>query len=212
MKKISFFKSFFVLFICLSFFPALPREAFAGEPTVQVKQTVDAVMDILKNKDLKRPEKAAERKAKIRKVVDERFDFEEMSQRALALHWKKRTPEERKEFVALFSDLLESTYIKKVEKYESEKGIGSEKVIYGEEKVDGPYAVVKTIIVTSKEVQIPMDYRLLKEGAKWEVYDVVIEGVSLVNNYRNQFNNIIRTSSYQELLKRLKNKTLKEPS
>ncbi len=199
-------KAGILLFFCFSLASALPSYSLAGEPTDQVKQTVDAVIDVLKNKELKRPEKTEQRRAKIRAVVGERFDFGEMAKRSLAQNWKKRTPEEQKEFVALYSDLLENAYIKKIEKYEDEK------VLYGAEKTEGTNATVKTNIVTTKEVSIPIEYRLLKEGSQWKVYDVVIEGVSLVNNYRNQFNSILRSGTYEDLVKRLKNKTLKEPA
>lgn len=172
----------------------------AGEPTDQVKQTTDSVLDILKNKELKRPEKTKDRRAAIRKIIDERFDFEEMTKRSLALHWRERSPEEKREFVTLYSDLLERNYIRKIEKYEDEK------IQYAGETINDRYASVKTRIITKKNVEIPIEYRLLKRDTKWEVYDVVIEGVSLVNNYRTQFNNIIRTSSYEELLKRMKTK------
>lgn len=197
---------FFLLVLCLSFFLVPPARALAGEPTNQVKQTVDAVLDVLRNKELKRPDKAEQRRAQIRKVVSGRFDFAEMAKRSLALHWKKRTPEEQKEFVALYTDLLENTYIKKIEKYQDEK------VVYLDEKQQGDHATVKTNIVTTKELEIPIEYRLMKEGSEWKAYDVVIEGVSLVNNYRNQFNSIIRSGSYEELVKRLKSKSLKEPT
>jgi phospholipid transport system substrate-binding protein len=204
---------FFLVLFCLSLFFVLPSPVHAGEPTDQVKQTVDAVLDVLRNKELKKPEQAEQRRAKIRTIVSQRFDFEEMAKRSLAQNWKKRSPEEQKEFVALYTDLLENTYIKKLERYENEKVVyGEEKVVYGEEKIESTYAAVKTNIVTTKEVEIPIEYRLLKEGGQWKAYDVVIEGVSLVNNYRNQFSSIIRSSSYEELLKRLKNKALKEPT
>lgn len=191
----------FLLFLAIP-----PSRAFAGEPTVQVKQTVDAVLDVLRNKELKKPEKTEQRRAQIRKIVSGRFDFAEMAKRSLAQHWKKRTPEEQKEFVPLYADLLENTYIRKIEKYENEK------VVYLEEKIEGDRATVKTNIVTTKNAEIPIEYRLLKEGDQWKAYDVVIEGVSLVNNYRNQFNNIISSGSFEELIKRLKNKALKEPT
>ena len=196
-----------ILFLfCLPLFSLLPSSVSAGEPTDQVKQSVDAVLDVLRNKELKKPENTDQRRTKIRTIVNQRFDFEEMAKRSLAQHWKKRSPEEQKEFVALYSDLLENTYIRKIERYENEK------VVYGEEKVEGTYAVVKTNIITTKQVEIPIEYRLLKEGDQWKAYDVVIEGVSLVNNYRTQFSSIIRSSSYEELVKRLKNKALKEPT
>ncbi len=172
----------------------------AGEPTDIAKQTTDKVIDILKNKEMRKADKTKERRAAIRKVVGEHFDFEEMAKRSLARYWRQRTPEEKKEFVALYSDLLERTYIRKVESYSDEK------ITYGEESGDSAYAVVKTKIITRKNIDIPVEYRMEKKSGKWAVYDVVIEGVSLVNNYRNQFNKIITSGSYEELVRKLKNK------
>lgn len=200
-KKAAIKLFIFVVFLSFSVFSAQKIEA--GEPTEQVKQTVDAVIKILNNKELSKPERLAERRQLVRKTVEKSFDFEEMAKRSLALHWKNRTPQEQKEFVALFSDLLEDTYIRKIERYEDEK------VVYTGEKIDGPYATVKTKIITSKEAEIPVDYKIFKKGQKWEVYDIVIEGVSLVNNYRTQFNQIIRSSSYEDLVTRLKKKVVK---
>ncbi len=202
MKK-SALGAFLLSLFCISFL--VPSRVSAGEPTIQVKQTVDAVLDILKNKELKKPEKTEQRRAQIRNAVSGRFDFGEMAKRSLALQWKKRTPEEQSEFVPLFTDLIENTYIRKIERYQDEK------VVYRDEKIEGTYATVKTDIVTTKEAQIPIEYRLMKEGDQWKAYDVIIEGVSLVNNYRNQFNSIIRSGSYAELVKRLKSKAIKEP-
>lgn len=190
-------------FVCFSLFIFSPLNARAGEPMEQVKQTVDEVIKILNNKELRKPEKQSEKDSLIRETVEKRFDFEEMAKRSLALHWKKRTPQEQKEFVALFSDLLEDSYIRKIERYEDEK------VVYTDEKIEGPYATVKTRIITTKEVEIPVDYKIFKRDQKWEVYDIVIEGVSLVNNYRTQFNQIIRSGSYEDLINRLKKKVLK---
>jgi phospholipid transport system substrate-binding protein len=190
-------------FVCFSLVIFLPLSARGGEPTDQVKQTVDEVIKILNNKELKKPEKQSQKDSMIRETVQKRFDFEEMAKRSLALHWKKRTPQEQKEFVALFSDLLEDSYIRKIERYEDEK------VIYTDEKMEGPYATVKTKVITTKEIEIPVDYKIFKKDQKWEVYDIVIEGVSLVNNYRTQFNQIIRSESYEDLVSRLKKKVLK---
>jgi len=192
--------------VCLFFFlliQDIPVSAYYGEPTEQVKQTIDSVLSILRNKELKKPEKTKERRAAIRKVISNRFDFEEMARRSLALYWRQRTPEERREFISLFTDLLERSYIKKIESYEDEK------ILYVGESIEGTYAVVKTRIVTKRNVEIPVEYKLMK-NSKWEVYDVVIEGVSLINNYRTQFAKIIRTNSYAELLKRMKNKQEEE--
>jgi len=175
-------------------------QAYAGEPTDQIKETVDAVVKILNNNEFKKPEKAKERRTKIRQTVDKSFDFEEMAKRSLAAHWKERTPAEQKEFVALYADLLENTYIRKIERYNNEK------VVYHEERLDGDYAVVKTKIVDKKGISIPVDYRTFRKKDTWEVYDIVIEGVSLVNNYRTQFTQIIRSDSYNDLVKRLREK------
>lgn len=195
-------KVFAMLLLCLSL---LAAPCFAGDPTDQVKQRVDAVLDVLKDKDLRKPEKEKIRREKIRAIVDTIFDFHEMSRRSLGIHWKRRTPDEHKEFVSLFSDLLEDTYIKKIEKYRDEK------ILYIGESVRGGKALVKTKVITKKETEIPIDYRLMSENNRWEVYDVVIEGVSLVNNYRSQFSEILGSNPYSELINRLKKKTLKEP-
>ncbi len=178
--------------------------AFAGSAIDQVRETVDKVIEILKDKELKKPQKSKERRTLIRKTISERFDFDEMARRSLGLHWKGRTQEEKKEFIPLYADLLERSYINKIESYTDEK------VFYLNEKIDNEYAVVDTKIVTKRKVEVPIEYRLLKKNSKWEVYDVVIEGVSLVNNYRTQFNKIIRTDSYEELVKRMKTKQEEE--
>ena len=189
-----------LVILSLVFLFAHSLGAYAGEPSDQVRSSVDKVLDILKNKELNKPAKMEARRAAMRSAVGERFDFEEMSKRTLALHWQKRTPDEKKEFVSLFSNLLERSYSNKIETYTDEK------ILYGEETVDGEYGVVKTKIITGRNVEIPIDYKLFRKGPQWMVYDVVIEGVSLVNNYRNQFNKVIRTKSYEELVKRLRNK------
>ncbi len=204
MKKNSGVRSFFIAFLCLCLFSAAPSKTLAGEPTNQVKETVDEVIKILNIEELKKPEKEKERREKIRAVIDRRFDFAEMAKRSLGIYWKQRTPAEQKEFVSLFSDLLEDTYIRKIEKYENEK------VQYTGEKMEGNYATVRTKIVNPKGgTETPVDYRIFKQGDKWEIYDIIVEGVSLVNNYRTQFNQIIHSSSYEELVKRLKKKAIK---
>ncbi len=185
--------------ICfLLFFPA--QFAYAGEPTEQMKQSIDSVLAVLKNKALKGHGKTAERRAAIRKIVYGRFDFREMSKRALSFHWRKRTPQERKEFVSLFARLLEAAYIEKIERYSGEK------IVYVDESVDDGYAEVRTKVITGTGSAIPINYLLLREGAKWMVYDVKIEGISLIENYRTQFEEIISSSSYKDLVKKLKEK------
>ena len=174
--------------------------ALGGEPTEAIKETTDQIIGILTDPALKPADKEEERALKIRKAVDERFDWEEMSKRTLARHWKDRTPEERKEFIDLFGRLLERTYMDKVE------GYSGEKVLYVDEKVDGKYGLVSVKIVTQTDTEILVKYRLKNKVGKWLVYDISIEGVSLVNNYRKQFNSIVTRSSYGELVDKLRAK------
>ncbi|MBI5055544.1 MAG: ABC transporter substrate-binding protein [Nitrospirae bacterium] len=170
-------------------------------PAESVKSTVDAVIDTLKDKGLSAPDRKQERRARIKALINDRFDFEEMSRRSLARHWSERTAEEKKEFVSLFSELLRSSYIGKIESYTDEK------ITYDKEtlKGDGKYAEVDTTIVT-KNVSIPIEYRLMLKGDKWWVYDVVIEGVSFISTYRSQYNQIIVNESYNGLLRKMKSK------
>jgi len=174
--------------------------SWAGEPTQQIKETTDKILVILSNPSLKGPAQAEERRKVIGQTVDERFDWEEMSRRSLARHWAARTPEEKKEFIGLFRDLLERTYLDKVDDYSGEA------VTYQGDTIDGNYASVKVKIVTSKGKEIPVEYRVMKKQTNWLVYDITIEGVSFVNNYRSQFNSILSKSPYPELVKRLKDK------
>ena len=185
------------LFLMVS---VLAVPALAGEPTDQIKETIDKAIAILSDPALKNPDRSEERRRLIRRVADERFNWEAMARRSLAEHWKMLTDEDKKEFVQLFADLLERTYMKRIESYSGEK------VIYESERMEGNYSIVKVKIYTSKNVEIPVSYRLRKHGTHWLIYDVSIEGISLVNNYRSQFNNILFKSSYQELLAKLKTK------
>lgn len=203
MKNRICMKSFLLLVVCISLVAAFPLKSFAGEPTDQIKQTIDSVRKILNKRELKKPEKKQEKKAEIRAAIEKRFDFAEMAKRSLGIHWNKRNPNEQKEFVSLFSDLLEDTYIRKIERYEDEK------VVYVGERQEGSYATVKTKIISTSGIETPVEYKIFKKDDKWEVYDIIIEGVSLVNNYRTQFSHIISSSSYGDLVNRIKKKALK---
>jgi phospholipid transport system substrate-binding protein len=174
--------------------------AWAGAPTDQLRGRIDRVLKLLEG-ELKQEGRSEERRVAIRKIADETFDFREISQRSLARHWQSRTPAERDEFVPLFTDVLERSYIGLIEQYS-----GSEKVQYVGETLDGDQAVVRTRIVTKAGTEIPVDYRLHRVGEQWLVYDVAIEGISLVSNYRAQFDRIIRSSSYRQLAEKLKAK------
>ncbi|CBE69267.1 conserved exported protein of unknown function [Candidatus Methylomirabilis oxygeniifera] len=178
----------------------MPGQSLAGPATDQVKGTVDQVLKILTDPALKGERKTKERRAQLRKTVLERFDFSEMSKRSMGRYWSERTPDERSEFVGLFTDLLERAYVDRVEGYTGEQ------ILYLEETTDGNYSEVRTKIVTKRNQEIPIAYRLQKADSKWSVYDIVVEGVSLVNNYRTQFSKIIRTSSYQDLVKKMQAK------
>ena len=167
--------------------------------TAQVKGTIDKVLEILRDPALKAPDKAEVRRKKLKEVIYPRFDFLEMAKRSLGMHWRNRTPKEREEFVSLFADLLERSYYKTLESYTDEE------ILYTKEQVEDKFGLVVTKIVSQKEnIDIPIEYKLLRQDAQWLVYDVVIEGVSMVSNYRSQFNRIIETSSYAELVKRMR--------
>ncbi len=174
--------------------------AWAGAPTDQLKSAIDRLIKTLEDPALKGDGKAMDRRVAVRKIADDIFDFGEIARRSLARHWQPLTDKQREEFVQLFGDLLERSYISKIELY------GGEKIQYPGERVDGGEATVTTKLVTKNGTEVPIDYRLLKRGDRWMVYDVKIEGVSFVSNYRTQFNRIIQATSYAELVQRMKTK------
>ena len=178
--------------------------ARAGEPTDQIRHAVDRGLEIIQRPDLKGDAKKAERRALLRKELFPYFNFEEMSRRALGVHWRNRTPQEREEFVKLFQQLLESTYAGKIEGYEGER------IVYGKEALDPPYAEVRTKIVTPQGDEFSVNYRALKSGDRWRVYDIVIEGVSLVNNYRSQFADLLDRHSFAEMIRKLQETVRKQ--
>ncbi len=178
--------------------PVAAREAAAAEPTNQLRAQIDRVLKLLDDPAMKQPQKAKDRRAAMRGIANDIFDFTETAKRALGRHWAARTPAERDQFVQLFADLLERSYISQVELY------GGETMEYTGDTVDGDQAAVGSRIVTRQGLQVPIQYRMQRKGERWLVYDVVVEGVSLVANYRSQFNKIIQTSSFEELVKKMK--------
>ncbi len=175
--------------------------ALAGGPATEaMKGTINEVIRILSDQGLKKPERAQERRKILEKVVGDRFNYEEMAKRTLAAQWQKLDEKERTEFVNLFMKLLTNSYADKVE------GYSGEQVHYLNERLEGDYAEVRTRAISGK-AEIPLDYRLLNKGGDWRVYDVVVDGVSLVSNYRGQFAKIIRTSGYDDLVKQLREKS-----
>jgi len=179
--------------------------AVAGAPTEHLRAQVARVLRALDDPALRAESRTTERRAELRRLAGEIFDFAEMTRRSMGPHWAARTAAERREMVQLFTDLLERSYMAKIELYSGER------IAWVGETLDGDQATVRTRIVTRQGSEIPVDYRMLQRGERWLAYDVVIEGVSLVANYRTQFNKIIQGSSYAELVKRLRDKAQAAP-
>ena len=173
--------------------------ALAGVPTDTVREYTDAVVRVLEDPALKVDDRRAERRAAVRKIAIDIFDVQETARRALGPHWQQRSPEERTEFVQLFADLLERTYINKIDLF------GGERLKFTEEKLDGDHAIVRAKVITKQGTEVPVEARMInRSGNRWQIYDIVIENISLIGNYRSQFDRIIRSSSYGELAKRLR--------
>jgi phospholipid transport system substrate-binding protein len=196
-------KKILIILLILLFTSSIAFSALS--PKEQIKKTVDNVISILKDPKYKGEKNSRQRRTALRNEIGKVLDFEEMAKRSLGVYWKERTPQEKKEFVDLYKDLLIRSYSGKIESYTDEE------IIYTDERIEnGKYAEVKTKIITKDKKEIPIDYKLYFNGKEWKVYDLVIEGVSLVSNYRSQFNKIIRNHSYQDLVKRMKIKQAEE--
>jgi phospholipid transport system substrate-binding protein len=174
--------------------------ADAGLPTDQIKSTVDEAVMVLKDPRLKPTAKLKERRDQLRQILFSRFDFTEMAKRALGSNWRRRTPQEQEEFIRLFTDVLERAYADIIESYSDEK------IVYVYERVDGTFADVASKILTSRGEEYSINYKVHLISNEWKVYDVVAENISLVNNYRSQFNRVISNASYEELVRRLRDK------
>jgi phospholipid transport system substrate-binding protein len=174
----------------------LAPPASAGPATDQLRERVDRVIGVLS--DPKLQGKTEARRAAVRKISEEIFDYEDTARRTLGRHWAERSPQERREFVGLFADLLDQAYFSRIDQYQGEQ------VRYTGESITGNQAVVKTLIVTNRGSEVPVEYRMHLADGRWRVYDVLIEGVSLVANYRTQFNRVVQTESYQALVDRLR--------
>ena len=186
--------------LCLAI-SMIAANAVAGLPTDQIKSTVDKALVVLKDPRFKPPAKQQERRDQLKQILFARFDFAEMAKRSLGADWRRRTPQEQEDFVRLFTDVLERAYADIIESYTSEK------IVYVHERVDGSYADVYSKIVTAKGEEYTINYKAQLAGGDWKVYDVVAENVSLVNNYRSQFSRVISKSSYEELVRRLRDKS-----
>jgi phospholipid transport system substrate-binding protein len=191
--------TFLVPLLAMLFFVALP--VHAGAPTDEIRTAVDRGVQILKSAKLDTSKDRAPVIAQLREIVYPRFDFEEMAKRSLGSHWRRLSPQQQKEFVTAFTELLETTYADKIDLYEGQR------VEYVGETIDNTYAEVNTRVIGKGGESYSVDYRLHQIGGKWRIYDVIAENISLVNNYRSQFNRVVVNSSVEELIKRIKQKS-----
>jgi phospholipid transport system substrate-binding protein len=187
-----------VLPVLLLMLLLIAGEARAGAPTETIRGMVDEVIRLLSDPAMNNPSQRRAIRQRVKAAVDRRFDYEEMAKRSLGSTWGRLSGSQRSEFVRLFSQLLEASYSDKLEHYSGET------VHYLGESQEGEYAEIRTVLVRRND-RIPMNYRLINQSG-WKIYDVVIEGVSLVSNYRSQFQQVISQSSYGELVKRLRTK------
>ncbi|MDD5350688.1 MAG: ABC transporter substrate-binding protein [Chthoniobacteraceae bacterium] len=182
---------------------SLAAGALAQSPQAEVKATTDAILAQLKDPKVQGDDKKAERRQLVRAAMEKRFAWEDSARACLGPQWLKRTPAEKTEFVQLFSEFLKDTYSEKIATYYGDL----DSIAYrGEKILEGDYASVKMVLTTKAKVDHPVEYRMNKKADGWKVYDVVIEGVSLVKNYRDQFDAIIAKSSYDGLIKEIKAK------
>ena len=177
-----------------------PNASQAGDPTERIRFVVEQGIEILNDSKLGSKNGKMTYLDRLREVVYPLFNFPEMARRSLGFHWRRLTPEERQEFITLFTDLLERSYASKIDLYDGET------VVFTGEVVDDRYAQVDSKIVSKKGEEFAVDYRLLRTDGDWRIYDVVVENISLVNNYRSQFNRVIANSSYEELIRRINQK------
>ena len=179
--------------------------AFAGPAREQVQSAIEKATAILNDPSLKSDAKKIERIERLRQVIFPKFDFAEMAKRSLGANWQRRTPAEQQEFVKLFQELIENSYADNIDAYNGEK------VNIVGEKEEKDFAQVNTKIVNNKGEEFSVDYRLLQSGGDWKIYDVVIENISVVNNYRSQFNRVIAKTSFEDLLQKLRDKQFAAP-
>jgi phospholipid transport system substrate-binding protein len=172
--------------------------AHAGAPLDLVRASVDRAIQILKDPELSSSDRKKERVDRLRETLVAIFDYEEMAKRALGPHWRQRTPAEQEEFVKLFRDFLEKVYSDKIDLY------AGQKVRFGREVMDNEFAQVESTIIQPKGEEIAVVYKLRQVNGQWKVYDAIVENISIVNNYRSQFDRVISSSSYEELVKRLR--------
>jgi phospholipid transport system substrate-binding protein len=199
-----FLKTALLLFLILVCYSSL---VYAGEVTERIRTTLDKIINILNDPELKKDEMTEQRKSVLHQVLKESFDEEEFARRSLKGHWGKLSEAEKKEFASVFIDLLETTYFEKMDAYIKEaENFSSANISYIKEEIRGRVAQVKTKIDIGNNGGVAVDYRMINKNENWMVYDLIIEGVSIVKNYRAQFNEVLANSSFNDLLLRLKAK------
>jgi phospholipid transport system substrate-binding protein len=175
--------------------------AVAGTPTEQLRGSIDKVLRLVGDPAI-RGEPIRERRAALRKIADEIVDWGETAKRSLGMHWRERTPAEREEFVRLFADLVERSYMSRIDLYDGER-IG-----YAGDTIEGDQAIVRTRLVNKHGGEMAVNFKMVRsDGERWKVYDVEVEGVSLVANYRTQFNSLLRRSTYPDVVRALRAKS-----
>ena len=177
-------------------------DAFAGPATDQLKPEIDRVIATIEDPALQAESRTADRRQAVRAITDRIFDWTVMSKRALGAHWEARTPDEREEFIPLFRELLERALLGKIEQY------GAEAVAYGEELPDGDDIIVRTRVTIKPNWEVGLDYRMTWQGTRWMISDVLVERTSLVGNFRSQFDSVIKRSSYEALVKKVRSRLL----
>ena len=187
------------VFLAIVFLLGSSWSVSAGAPTAQIRSAIDQGVQVLKNAKFENEKQRADVIGRLRQVVYPFFDFREMAKRSLGSNWRRINPRQQEEFVTAFTELLEKTYADKIELYDGQK------VDYTGETLDKNFAVVNTQVI-GKNQSYSVDYKLQLVDGKWKIYDIVAEGISLVNNYRAQFNRVLANSSFDDLMQRIKAK------
>jgi phospholipid transport system substrate-binding protein len=195
-------RRFAILLVWAMSFAGVPEISHAGEPLELVKTAVEGAMNILKDPRLKSPDQKTERVELLKTIINPIFDYNEMARRSLGAHWRRRTPAEQEEFSRLFRGFLEKIYSDKIDFYDGQRAV------FGRETIEQDYAQVDSLVIGAKGEESSIVYRLKRTDGKWKVYDAVIENISIINNYRSQFDRVISKSSYEELKRLLKEKAL----
>lgn len=186
----------------------LPPGAGATGPQEYISMTMDAMSAILNDPQLQGADKEVERKQRVRRIIHETFDFADMARVSLGTHWDRLTAQQQEEFTSLFGHLFEVSYQSLVLKF-----LPGRQTSYNTESIEKDRAVVRTTLVVPKtEAKLPVNYQLVSDGQRWAVFDVVVDGVSIAGNYRAQFDKVLRSSTFETLVQRIKRKLEQESS